>query len=89
MSLFNFSHSNQTTRKYQIISQFSILRWVVTAAHCLIHKDDIFVYNGQFSKDAFDRSERVKPCNQHIHPSFVDDKTFRYDIGPYKWIYLE
>lgn len=65
---------------------FLLHRWVVTAAHCLIHKDIIFLYNGQFSKAAFDQSERVEPSNQYSHPLFIDDKSYAHDFGSYSWI---
>lgn len=60
-----------------------IFRWVVTAAHCLIHKEDIFVYNGRFSIKAHNQSERVSFSNQHMYPQF-DNKTNAYDIGSYQ-----
>lgn len=57
-----------------------LFRWVVTAAHCLKHRDDIFVYNGRFSIDAFNSSERVDSSKQHIYPHY-DNETSAYDIG--------
>lgn len=58
----------------------SLLRWVLTAAHCLEKQRDVFVLGGIDKHGKFYGRERVNTSNQHIHPKY-DALTLANDIG--------
>lgn len=57
-----------------------LLRWVLTAAHCLENQRDVFVLGGIDKYGKFYGRERVNTSNQHIHPKY-DAITLANDIG--------
>lgn len=58
-----------------------LLRWVSTAAHCLIKRENIEVLFGYVaSVDKFIDSQQVRPSEQFIHPRYREEE-MGFDIG--------
>lgn len=58
----------------------NFIRWIVTAAHCLIDNVDIDAFLGMNTNGTFAKRIHVAVPNQYIHPQY-DDDTLKNDIG--------
>lgn len=65
-----------------------IIRWIITAAHCLPPGLEIKAFFGISSTGRYSTKIVVPPSNQHIYPQF-NEKTFQHDIGKHAFYSFE
>lgn len=64
------------------------LRWIITAAHCIVGRSEINVHIGAKANGVFKTKFRIDSPNLHIHPDYDNSKHIN-DIGLYFKLYFQ